>query len=206
MRLFILAALMISAGLAAPGLAMADPCEAVPAEGPAPAYLQAGSRFSGDVVYVIDGDSLCVATGPGPANLVEVRLGDFNAPETNEVQAPEAKAALERVAFGQPAECVAGAKNHDRIVAICKIDGHAIGDLMRDANIVEGGNGARRETGWIISAPPAKSAGSPSKPATRLSRLSCAGGPFLRGQPGYSPLLDGDNDGVACEPQRRQRR
>ncbi len=28
--------------------------------------------------------------------------------------------------------------------------------------------------------------------------------PLYRGQPGYRPQMDGDNDGVACEPPRRQ--
>jgi len=29
--------------------------------------------------------------------------------------------------------------------------------------------------------------------------------PIYRGQPGYRPALDRDNDGVACEPYRRRR-
>jgi hypothetical protein len=29
--------------------------------------------------------------------------------------------------------------------------------------------------------------------------------PLLRGEPGYRPEMDGDDDGIACEPHRRRR-
>ncbi|HEY2355973.1 MAG TPA: hypothetical protein VGH86_00880 [Phenylobacterium sp.] len=71
--------LVVAAALASS--AAADPCKAIPDRGPAPAYLSSGATFSGPVVYVGDGDSLCVAVGEGPQNWVEVRLADFYAPE-----------------------------------------------------------------------------------------------------------------------------
>ena len=46
--------------------ALADSCTAIPDNGPLPAFLSMGSSFSGPVVEVIDGDSLCVAVGPRP--------------------------------------------------------------------------------------------------------------------------------------------
>jgi hypothetical protein len=70
--------------------AMADPCKAIPDQGPMPTYLQPGARFSGPVVYVGDGDSLCVGVGPQPDAWVEVRLADFTAPELNEPGGPQA--------------------------------------------------------------------------------------------------------------------
>jgi hypothetical protein len=61
-----------------------------------PSYLHRGAHVSGPVVYVGDGDSLCVAVGQGPANWVEIRLEDFYAPELHSPTGPAAKAALER--------------------------------------------------------------------------------------------------------------
>lgn len=120
--------------------AQADPCTAdLP--------TRAGAEFGGVVRYVGDGDSLCVgpATGAG-ATWIEVRLMDFNAPETREgAPARAAKRALERVALGREVQCVvtrgrAGTTSFDRTHAVCRINGRAIGDLMREAGAPEGGN------------------------------------------------------------------
>lgn len=46
--------------------AQADPYEAIPEKGPLPPYLAFAARFSGPVVHVIDGDSLCVAAAAWP--------------------------------------------------------------------------------------------------------------------------------------------
>lgn len=122
-------------------IARADPCKAIPDRGPMPAYLHRGASFSGPVVYVGDGDSLCVAVGKGPANWVEVRLEDYYSPELYSPTGPQAKAALERIAMGKDAACVANHQSYDRVVATCRIDGRSVGDLMRAAGIAEGGNG-----------------------------------------------------------------
>lgn len=136
------AALGLLASLALAGSAAADPCKAVPDRGPMPAHLSKGRTFSGPVLYVGDGDSLCVAVGgQTPQNLVEVRLADFYAPELNAPGGRAAKGALERVAKGRHAVCIAGRRSYDRVVAVCRIDGAAIGDLMRAAGVEEGGNG-----------------------------------------------------------------
>jgi len=124
--------------------AAADPCKAIPDKGPMPAYLHPGGTFSGAVVYVGDGDSLCVAVSrdtQSPDNWVEVRLGDFYAPELNAPGGREAKFALERIAMGRRAWCWAEHRSYDRIVANCSINGRSIGDLMRAAGIAEGGRG-----------------------------------------------------------------
>src|SRR5438874_2403057 len=103
--------------------AHADPCKAIPDNGPAPPLLQPGRRFSGPVVRVLDGDSLCVALGTGPASWVEVRLSDFYAAESGSPGGPAAKAALERIALGQVATCTAGPQSYDRVVAACTLSG-----------------------------------------------------------------------------------
>ena len=121
--------------------AKADPCKAIPDHGPTPSYLYRGAHFSGPVVYVGDGDSLCVAVGEGPANWVEIRLEDFYAPELHSPSGPAAKTALERIATGRNAECTANHRSYDRVVATCRIGGRSIGDMLKGAGIVEGGNG-----------------------------------------------------------------
>lgn len=139
MRIVIGLALLGALTAATP--AKADPCKAIPDRGPMPSYLHRGTHFSGPVVYVGDGDSLCVAVGQGQANWVEIRLEDFYAPELHSPSGLDAKAALERVAMGRNAECIANHKSYDRVVAACRIGGRSIGDLLRAAGRIEGGNG-----------------------------------------------------------------
>jgi hypothetical protein len=90
------------------GIAHADPCRAIPDHGPAPANLEPGKSFSGPVVRVLDGDSMCVALGDSPSQWVEVRLVDFYAAELGSSGGPAAKATLESVALGKVADCKAG--------------------------------------------------------------------------------------------------
>jgi micrococcal nuclease len=142
----ILATLFLAA-MASATVCLADPCKAIPDRGPMPAWLRRGATFSGPVVYVGDGDGLCVAATPGrerdPMTWVEVRVADFYAPELHEAGGPKAKAALERLTRGRRASCVADHRSYDRIVARCSVDGRDIGDQMRRAGIAEGGNAWR---------------------------------------------------------------
>lgn len=131
----------ILAALALATPALSDPCKAIPDRGPMPSYLKRGATFSGPVSYVGDGDSLCVAVGQGPANWVEVRVEDFYAPELNAPGGREAKQTLTRLAYGKRAACTASHRSHDRVVANSRINGVSVGDLMRGAGVVEGGNG-----------------------------------------------------------------
>lgn len=121
--------------------ALADPCKAIPDRGPMPGYLSAGSTFSGPVAYVGDGDSMCVAVGQGAQNWVELRVADFYAPELHAPGGAQAKATLERITMGKRAVCKAQHRSHDRVVAVCRIGGISVGDLMRAAGVSEGGNG-----------------------------------------------------------------
>lgn len=115
--------------------ALADPCTA-----PLP---KPGTQFNGTVRYVGDGDSLCVGLNANPGEWIEVRVADFYAPELQSIGGPEAKAALVRVAFGKPIQCLAGKRSYDRVVAQCSVGGVSVGDLMRRAGIHEGGRGLR---------------------------------------------------------------
>lgn len=168
-----------------------------------PAYLGIGARFAGPVVHVIDGDGLCVAVGEGRQNWVEVRLADFYAPELSEAGGAAAKTRLERIALGKDAICVAGLRTYDRVAATCVIGGQRIGDALRAAGGREGGNGA----GTVIGLPGGRASGVASGAMYRSCAAARAAGaaPMRRGQPGYNPDLDGDRDGIACEPYRARR-
>jgi micrococcal nuclease len=106
-----------------------------------PGHLAAGRTFAGPVVYVGDGDSLCIATGRTPESWVEVRIADFYAPELRQPGGREAKRVLEGLAMGKHAVCRAQKRSYDRVVANCRIGGVSIGDLMRAQGVAEGGNG-----------------------------------------------------------------
>lgn len=119
--------------------AYADPCEAA-------LPRQAGQTFSGTARYVGDGDGLCVGTSDDPETWIEVRLADFDASELRSAEGLRAKAVLERLALGQVTRCTAtlgrGGRvtSFDRVIAICRINGRSLGDLMRSAGATEGGD------------------------------------------------------------------
>jgi hypothetical protein len=207
-RRFTLSILAGLASLVFTASAHADPCTAIPDNGPAPPFLQAGRSFSGPVMRVIDGDSLCIATGSGPASWVEVRLADFYAAESGSPGGSRAKEALERIALGKVARCTAGRQSYDRVVSECTISGRAIGELMRSSNVPEGGRGypppsatSPSRHSYAAEAPEATAYASPYR-SCREARAAGAA-PMYRGTPSYNANLDGDHDGVACEPYRR---
>jgi micrococcal nuclease len=116
--------------------ALADPCEA-----PLP---RNGATFSGVVRYVGDGDGLCVGPSAKAERWIEIRLGDFYAPELHEPGGVEAKRRLERIAMGRRLVCRAGRRSYDRVVATCTLGGRPLGFLLRHAGGVEGGRGRQR--------------------------------------------------------------
>ena len=116
--------------------AKADPCEgALPVN---------GSIFSGTVRYVGDGDMLCVGPKGQPGQWIEVRLGDFYAPELHERGGEDAKRRLDRLVLGQAVTCRAGRRSYDRVIGYCTLRGRALGLLLRAAGGTEGGRGWRR--------------------------------------------------------------
>lgn len=122
----------------APRAALADPCE-----GRLPS--RAGEGFSGQARYVGDGDSLCVGRTSDPATWVEVRLSDFDAPELNRPGGREARDRLSRLVQGRALSCVAiRGRNgrvvvYDRVIAACRLNGLALGNLLRASGGREGG-------------------------------------------------------------------
>jgi endonuclease YncB( thermonuclease family) len=119
---------MLSSSLAWPLAAAADPCRAaLPAQ---------GETFQGVVTAIIDGDGLCVGHRRGG---IEVRLGDFDAPERKEPGGLEAKSALSSLVLGREIACVAGPRSYDRVIGWCRLDGEPLGQLLRGRNTPEGG-------------------------------------------------------------------
>jgi endonuclease YncB( thermonuclease family) len=125
-------------------LVMATPARADPCEGRLPS--QPGQQFAGTVRYVGDGDGLCVGTSNDPNTWIEVRLADFDAPELHAPDGRLSKSLLEQVAFGQSVACEArrGRRGRvivfDRVIAVCRVHGRSIADLLRARHAPEGGN------------------------------------------------------------------
>jgi hypothetical protein len=140
-----------------------------------------------------------------------VRLADFYAPELHEAGGEQAKSTLSRLANGRQATCIAEHQSHDRIVATCNIGGQSVGDMMRRAGVMEGGRAYPSASRGAARAAPTVAAATPRAPVSVSAPYrSCAAAraagaaPLYRGDPGYSPNLDRDNDGIACEPYRRR--
>jgi len=105
-----------------------------------PTSLARGERFSGPVVHVGDGDSLCLAVGPRRGtDWVEVRLADFYAPELKAPGGREARDTLKRITAGRQVDCVSRGRSWDRVAADCRVAGRGLGDQMRAAGVREGG-------------------------------------------------------------------
>lgn len=122
------------AALALSGASYGDPCHAdLPSQ---------GTEFHGTVTHIIDGDGFCVGEADGG---IEVRLGDFYAPELDTPAGKHAREVLSGLALGRSASCQAGRQSYDRVVADCVIDGARVGDAMRAAGVPEGGRGTRRK-------------------------------------------------------------
>ena len=79
-----------------------------------------GVSFTGTVLQVIDGHTLCVAFGPSPDQWVRVRLADGGA------SLP--RGALMAAAFAKEVTCVAGASDGEGLTAVCVIDGRSVGE------------------------------------------------------------------------------
>lgn len=71
----------------------------------------------------------------------EVRLANFYPLKLHDAGGPEAKATLSRLVEGKKVEYIAEHRSYDRVVAVCRLRGRSVGDLMRSAGIQEGGRG-----------------------------------------------------------------
>jgi hypothetical protein len=78
-----------------------------------------GQSFSGTVLQVIDGRTLCVASGPTPDRWVRVRLSDASPGLP--------RGALMASAFARDVTCVAERPEADGVTAVCTLDGQSVG-------------------------------------------------------------------------------
>jgi len=117
----------LAAGLAATAAtsARAQTFPDRPAMAPCTAAAPArGASFSGTVLQVIDGRTLCVAAGPTPADWVRVRLTD--APDD------QARGALMAAAFAKSVVCVATSADEDGARGVCLADGISVAAAAHD--------------------------------------------------------------------------
>jgi len=125
------AVMLLAAGLAAIASTPASaqtfpgrpPMAACTAAVPAP-----GVSFSGTVLQVIDGRTLCVAAGPTPADWVRVRLTD--------APADQDRGALMAAAFARSVVCVATSADEDGARGVCLADGRSVAAAAHDPDAV----------------------------------------------------------------------
>jgi hypothetical protein len=79
-----------------------------------------GESFTGTVLQVIDGRTLCVASGPTPDRWVRVRLTDIGPGLP--------RGALMAAAFAREVTCVASAPDAEGVAAVCIVDGRRVGE------------------------------------------------------------------------------
>ncbi|MGZ8362701.1 MAG: hypothetical protein ACXW3D_02470 [Caulobacteraceae bacterium] len=102
----------------APAPAASSPCTGTPA--------QAGAVVTGTVLHVIDGDRLCLASGPTPDQWTELRINTLYQHSVADRDPAYGKAQLMNVSFGKQLTCEVSAKG----VAECAADGQKLTDLM----------------------------------------------------------------------------
>ena len=91
--------------------------------------LRSDGQIEDVVGKVIDGDTLYV----GPT---KIRLQGIAASELDEPFGPEARDFLTAIALGKRARCdLTGEISFDRQVAVCRIDGRDLGEMMIEAGL-----------------------------------------------------------------------
>jgi hypothetical protein len=81
-----------------------------------------GRVFSGAVLQVIDGQTICVAQGPTPAEWIQVKIA--GAPRD------AGRGALMAASFGQEVTCVVVKAVASGVEARCRIEGLALDQVM----------------------------------------------------------------------------
>jgi endonuclease YncB( thermonuclease family) len=77
-----------------------------------------GVTFSGPVLQVVDGATICVAQGPTPSQWIKTRLSGIDAVDN--------RAELMRAVFGRRVVCIVDRKDADGAVARCTLDATTI--------------------------------------------------------------------------------
>lgn len=143
MSRWIVSVLLFCAAGAWPAIASADPCRGQLPRTP-------DVSFTGEVQFVIDGDSLCVgAPGSKPADWIEVRIADFNAPRLQRggdgLRSRRARRDARELMLHMPVTCrtVRGPRHsirtQDEVYALCYsfYDEAGVGDVLRDNGVPE---------------------------------------------------------------------
>jgi hypothetical protein len=86
-----------------------------------------GQVFSGPVLQVIDGQTLCVADGPTPDHWVRVRLTD--------VDRTIPRGALMAAAFAKDVICTVERRDGQGVAGRCVFDGASLGELVQSDEI-----------------------------------------------------------------------
>lgn len=103
----------------------------------------AGSRFSGEIVRVIDADTVVMRTGACSA--LHVRFADFDAVELREPGGRRGRDVLASLAMNRTAVCVSAKgrrgnyRSYGRAMARCSVGGVGLADQLRRAGVAEGG-------------------------------------------------------------------
>jgi micrococcal nuclease len=140
--------LIYSLAVAVFGLAVATQAHADSCEAPVNHY-RAGEHIIGRVMYVGDGDSICVGNDRDPNHWIEIRLADFYAPELHEAGGLEARRRMVQTAKSKPVVCTVQRGNngrtysYDRVIAVCRMNGTSLSQLMESEGVREGGRGWR---------------------------------------------------------------
>jgi endonuclease YncB( thermonuclease family) len=131
--------ILLFLALALAPAAFADKCEAKPAS------TKAGALISGEITYVMDGDSLCIGMAGDQASWVEVRLVDFSALELTEPGGAKGRDTARQILMGKQAVCTVtrgtGGRTttYDRVLATCSVGGRSVAQILLDAGVPEGG-------------------------------------------------------------------
>lgn len=121
---------LVCLAVASPSLALADDGPQASACGaPAPSE---GVSFSGPVLQVIDGERLCVATGPSPQDWVEVRPVGLRPAAA--LPASQARSLLMSATFSRRLDCVAGERIGEAVAATCTVEGSPLEGEMGAAS------------------------------------------------------------------------
>ena len=127
MRTFALLVVIAATGGAAPGLAATPPQVPVDREAPIIAECTAalpatGQSFSGTVLQVIDGQTLCVANGPTPSEWIRVTIAGA---------AKDAdRSTLMATTFGAELVCVPIGPTSGGVLARCEKSGVNLDQVM----------------------------------------------------------------------------
>lgn len=100
-------------------------------KGQAPAI---GAVLKGPVLYIPDGERLCVAQDGSPQNWVEVQVLDAR---PGAASGDEGHRRLMAAAFARNADCVVTGESGERVTAACMIEGERLSARLNQSEIIK---------------------------------------------------------------------